>query len=54
MPAAKFFAYGAELMKVNPPHLTDQAIIARMKQIGIEAGKSFDIDKIDTKGPRGA
>ena len=45
MPADKYFAYAAELLKVNPPHLTDEPIIARMKRIGIEPGKSFDIDK---------
>jgi hypothetical protein len=47
MPAAKYFAYAAELLKLHPPHLTDEPIIARMKQIGIEPGKSFDIDKLD-------
>src|SRR5262249_7678522 len=47
MPAGKYFAYAAELLKLNPPHLTDQPIIARMKQIGIEPGKDFDIDKLD-------
>lgn len=47
MPAAKYFAYAAELMKVNPPHITDQPIIAQMKDIGLEAGKSFDFDKLD-------
>jgi len=31
----------------NRPHLTDQPILARMKRIGIEPGKSFDIDKVD-------
>jgi len=46
MPAGKFFAYAAELLKVNPPHLTDQPIIARMQRIGIEPGKSFDIEKV--------
>jgi hypothetical protein len=30
---------------VNPPHLTDEPIIAQMRRIGIEPGKSFDIDK---------
>src|SRR5262249_19468523 len=43
MPADKFFAYAAELLKVNPPHLTDEPIIAQMKNIGIEPGKSFDM-----------
>ena len=47
MPADKFFAYAAELLKLNPPHITDEPIIARMKRIGIEPGKSFDIDKVD-------
>jgi hypothetical protein len=43
MAAGKFFAYAAELMKVNPPHITDQPIIARMRRIGIEPGVSFDL-----------
>ena len=47
MPAGKFFAYGVELMKQNPPHITDQPIIAVMKRIGIEPGKSFDISQVD-------
>ena len=41
-----FFAYAAELLKVNRPHLTDEPIVARMKKIGIEPGKSFDIGKV--------
>ena len=45
MPAGKYFAYAAELMKLQPPHITDEPIIARMKRIGIEPGKSFDLDK---------
>jgi hypothetical protein len=45
MPAGKFFAYAAELLKVQPPHVTDQPILAQMKRIGIERGKSFDMDK---------
>ena len=47
MPAGKFFAYAAEILKLQPPHVTDQPIIARMKRIGIEVGKGFDIDKAD-------
>jgi hypothetical protein len=47
MAAGKYFAYAAELMKVNPPHVTDEPILARMKKIGIEVGKSFDISKLD-------
>jgi hypothetical protein len=47
MPAGEFFAYAAELLKLQPPHLTDEPIIAQMKNIGIEPGKSFDIGKVD-------
>jgi hypothetical protein len=47
MPAGKFFAYAAELLKLHPPHLTDQPIITMVRRIGIEPGKSFDIDKLD-------
>lgn len=47
MPANKYFTYAAELLKVNPPHLTDQPIIAQMKRIGIEPGKSFDFARLD-------
>jgi len=46
MPAGKYFAYAAELLKLQPPHLTDQPILAQMRRIGIEPGKSFDIDKV--------
>ena len=47
MPADKYFAYAAELLKLQPPHITDQPIIAQMKKIGIEPGKSFDMTKVD-------
>jgi hypothetical protein len=47
MPADKYFAYAAELLKLNPPHITDEPIIARMQQIGIEPGKGFDFEKLD-------
>jgi hypothetical protein len=47
MPAGKFFAYAAELLKLNPPHSTDQPMIALLRKIGIEQGKSFDLDKAD-------
>jgi len=45
--AQDYFAYAAELLKLHPPHGTDQPIIARMKRIGIEPGKSFDLSKAD-------
>lgn len=42
MPAAKYFGYAAELMKLNPPHVTDWSQVARLERIGIVPGKSFD------------
>jgi hypothetical protein len=47
MPAGKFFAYAAEILKLQPPHVTDQPILAQMRRIGIERGKRFDIDEAD-------
>ncbi len=47
MPAGQFFAYAAELLKLHPPHITDEPIIAQLKRIGFEPGKSFDLDKAD-------
>jgi hypothetical protein len=48
MSAGKYFAYAAELLKINPPHLTDEPILAQMRRIGIEPGKSFDIEKVSS------
>src|SRR5215469_3416288 len=47
MAADKFFTYAAELLKVNPPHITDEPIIAQIRKIGIEPGKSFDMAKVE-------
>jgi hypothetical protein len=47
MPAGAYFTYAAELLKLNPPHVTDQPIIAEMERIGIEPGRSFDISRLD-------
>jgi hypothetical protein len=41
MPAAEYFRYGTELMKLHAPQMTDWSILARMKRIGLEPGK-FD------------
>ncbi len=47
MPAGPYFAYAAELLKLHPPHITDEPILAQVKRIGIEPGKSFDISGLD-------
>jgi hypothetical protein len=47
MQADQFFIYAAELLKLHPPHQTDQPIIAQLMRIGFEPGKSFDITKAD-------
>lgn len=47
MSADKYFTYAAELLKLQPPHVTDQPIVARMKRIGITPGQSFDYAKLD-------
>ena len=36
-----------ELLKLHPPHATDQPIIARLKRIGFEPGKDFDVARLD-------
>ncbi len=47
MPAKAYFTYAAELMKVHPPHITDWSMLARLKRVGIEHGKSLAWEKLD-------
>jgi hypothetical protein len=42
-----YFAYAAELLKVNGPHATDQPQLARLKRLGLEVGRSFDPANVD-------
>ncbi len=53
MDAAQFFAYAAELLKLHPPHITDQPILAVLKRIGFEKGKSFDLNQVSPEVKRG-
>lgn len=53
MSPGDFFKYAAEALKVQPPHMTDQPIVALMKRIGLEPGKSFDIEKLDPAVKKG-
>lgn len=48
-----FFASFAEVMKRNPPHASDYAIVLRMERIGIVPGQSFDLSKADPAVQRG-
>ena len=47
MSAEAYFTYAAELLKLHPPHLTDQPILAQMERIGVKAGESFNFSKLD-------
>jgi hypothetical protein len=47
MEAAKYFAAAAEILKLQPPHLTDQPIIAQLLRIGLQPGRSFDLAAAD-------
>ncbi|NKY57420.1 DUF1254 domain-containing protein [Nocardia flavorosea] len=42
MSALDYFAYAADLLVTNPPHLTDQPVLARLERLGIIAGQPFD------------
>jgi hypothetical protein len=46
MPIQAFFEYGAQLMKLHPPHATDWPIVQRMRRIGLEPGR-FDASHVD-------
>jgi hypothetical protein len=47
MDTGRYFALATEFMKTQPPHITDQPIIAQMRSLGIEPGRSFDLAKAD-------
>jgi hypothetical protein len=47
MPPLDYFRQSVELMKENPPHLTDWSMIARLRRIGIEVGQSFEPERLD-------
>ena len=49
MPADKFFAYAAELLKQQAPHITDQPVLAQMKRIGIERVNLLYIKKANAE-----
>ncbi|MCX5577000.1 DUF1254 domain-containing protein [Kaistia terrae] len=46
MPGDQYFAYAAELLKLHPPHMTDQPMVANLAKIGIVPGQTFDFSKL--------
>jgi hypothetical protein len=53
MDASAFFGRLARLMKDNPPAAADTAMVEKLKKLGIEPGKDFDISKLDSGTARG-
>jgi hypothetical protein len=49
MPADKYFAYGMELLKLHPPQITDEPILAQLRRVGMVPGQSLDFSKLDPK-----
>jgi hypothetical protein len=48
MSGADYFRYAAELLKLHPPHITDQPIVAQMERVlGLKVGESFEPDAAD-------
>jgi hypothetical protein len=43
MSAPEFFTRGAELLRRNPPHVHDHAVLQRIERIGITAGEPLDL-----------
>jgi len=46
MPVAQYFSLGANLMTVNPPHISDWSLLARIARLGIAPGKTFHFEKL--------
>ena len=53
MDAGAFFGRVARLMKDNPPAPVDAPMVEKLKTLGIEPGKDFDIAKIDPDTAKG-
>jgi hypothetical protein len=53
MDAGAFFGRLARLMKDTPPAPADSPMVEKLKTLGIEPGKDFDINKIDPHTAKG-
>ncbi len=47
MAALDYLSYAADLLCVNSPHPTDYSVLARLANLGIEAGSPFDASRFD-------
>jgi hypothetical protein len=47
MTAVEFFTHAARALAVNPPHLTDFSVLARIAHLGLVPGKEFDAGRFD-------
>jgi hypothetical protein len=47
MSAVEFFAYACDALRINPPHITDGSVLARIANIGIAPGRPFDASGLD-------
>ena len=53
MPTDAFFTYAATLLRKNPPHATDQPVLAMLRRLGFIPGRPFDFDKLDHPAKQG-
>lgn len=53
MPTEAFFVRAAELLRRNPPHATDQPVLAKLRRVGLIPGRPFDFDKLDNPVKQG-
>ena len=61
MSAHEFFSLASELVRHNPPHPTDWAMVTRLRRTGFVVGQVFELDQYDSEireafeaAPRGA
>jgi hypothetical protein len=48
MTGEKYFTYATELLRLHPPHITDEPIIARMKRLGLVSGERLKYSELDS------
>ena len=53
MDAAAYFVRFAHLLKDNPPAAADTKMVEKLKKLGIEPGRDFDITRIDPSTAKG-